>query len=215
MMLSDGLPRSPLIAFAGERLPGIGHNEGPPLDPGRSGRVFAWKKARAQLMPRLPLEVVRRRVRRARELGLTYPDYASILLGSGRDVIGFLFTGPALVERLRRGEAPMAVIGETRLARLREIQGAERRLLGAEAMAAPHPDLFALTAPAPAPEAEAPWREGRAAVLTAIGAAGTSRALPSDGVVMIGASPEERVWADAAALAKFLPAERYFAPLPS
>ncbi|MEM9781224.1 MAG: hypothetical protein AAF899_02005 [Pseudomonadota bacterium] len=206
------LPRSPLTAFEGERLPGIGHNQGPPLDPGRTGRVFAWKKARAELVPRLPLEVVRRRVRRARQLGLAYPDYASILLGTGRDVIGFLFTGPALVERLQRGAPAPASIPAARLDRLSAITGAERRLLAPQELVERIGPLFAAVAPLPHPGAG--WRDGRNAVLTALAAVENKPALPSDAVVMIGATSDERAWADAAALAKFLPAERYFAPLP-
>ena len=38
-----------------------------------------------------------------------------------------------------------------------------------------------------------------------------SLGLPADAVVMIGTEPHHRDWADAARLAKFLPAEQYFA----
>ncbi|MGF1552163.1 MAG: hypothetical protein ACFBWO_06645 [Paracoccaceae bacterium] len=72
----DDAPRSAFARLAGETPPRIGHNGGPPLDPGRSFRAYAWKRARAELVPRLPLEIVRRRVRRARELGLDYPANA-------------------------------------------------------------------------------------------------------------------------------------------
>ena len=95
-------PRSPITALNGERLPGIGHNQGPPIEAAVSWRRFAWKKARAKLVPKLPLEIVRRRVRRAAELGLEYPQYASILLGTGRDIVGFLYTCDALGLRLAR-----------------------------------------------------------------------------------------------------------------
>ena len=67
-------PRSAFTAFKGERLPGIGHNQGPPLDAAVSWRRHVWKKARKDLLPKLPLEVIRRRVRRAAELGLEYPQ---------------------------------------------------------------------------------------------------------------------------------------------
>ena len=49
----------------------IGHNNGPTMDPGRGFRRYAWKRARAELLPKMPIEIVRRRVKRARELGLT------------------------------------------------------------------------------------------------------------------------------------------------
>jgi hypothetical protein len=96
------MPRSHLSALPGERLPGIGHNQGPPLESGRSWRAHCWKAARRELLPRLPLEVVRRRVARARQLGLAYPQYASILLGTGRDIVAFLFTQEGLRLRLER-----------------------------------------------------------------------------------------------------------------
>lgn len=62
----------------------IGHNQGPPLDPERSGRVFAWSRAVAKAWENPPIEVVRRRVARARELGMTYREYTAILLDTGR-----------------------------------------------------------------------------------------------------------------------------------
>ena len=49
---------------------GIGHNGGPTLESGGSWRRVAWKKAREELLPTLPIEVVRLRVSRAKELGL-------------------------------------------------------------------------------------------------------------------------------------------------
>ncbi|MEL7347188.1 MAG: hypothetical protein AAFN17_05485 [Pseudomonadota bacterium] len=192
----DETPRSPITAFAGERLPGIGHNLGPPLDPGRSFRRFAWKKARAELMPRLPLEVVKRRVRRAKELGLAYPDYASILLGSGRDIIGFLFTVPAIAEEA------------VRAAKVRELTACDRLLMGEGAAAARLSQAHALVFRAvSAPPADtASFRAQSAAVAALL----DPLKLPRDGVVMVGATPVERGWAEAGRLAKFLPAERYF-----
>ncbi len=58
--------------------PGIGHNNGPTLEPGRAWRRYAWGRARAELLPRLPIEIVRRRIRRAREIGLDYSTYATV-----------------------------------------------------------------------------------------------------------------------------------------
>lgn len=189
-------PRSPITAFEGEQLPGIGHNQGPPLDPGRSFRRYAWKRARAELMPRLPLEVVRRRVARAKELGLAYPDYASILLGSGRDIVGFLFTVPAIADEAAR------------VAKVRALGRCDRLLMAstapAQRLAEAHGLVFATVAPPPGDQA--PFAEQRDAVLAVL----SPRRLPGDAVVMIGATPVERGWAEAGRLAKFLPAERYF-----
>ena len=103
------LPRSALTALDGERLAGIGHNQGPPIDGALSWRRFAWKKARAVLVPRRPIEVVRRRVRRATQLGLEYPQYASILLGTG-----LLQSGPTT----RKSPAPLPAVSVPTYAKL-------------------------------------------------------------------------------------------------
>ncbi len=41
-------------------------------------------------MPRLPIEVIRLRVRRAAELGLPYKIYAGVRASTGHDLVGFL-----------------------------------------------------------------------------------------------------------------------------
>jgi hypothetical protein len=37
--------------------PGLGHNRGPPLDPGADWRLFCWKKAHAQAWKTPPREI--------------------------------------------------------------------------------------------------------------------------------------------------------------
>ena len=69
------------------RMNRIGHNNGPTMEPGESWRRHAWGRARARLLPVLPIEVVRLRVKRAAEIGLDYRTYASIRAASGHDVI--------------------------------------------------------------------------------------------------------------------------------
>jgi hypothetical protein len=204
------IPRAPLSAFAGERLPGIGHNQGPSLDAGRSWRTHAWRTARRELLPRLPLEVIRRRVARARQLGLAYPQYAAILLGTGRDIVAFLFTSESLGLRLERELSMPRRVAE----RLAALERCDRLLMvqpGAD-LAALGRDLAARRMPfaalAAGPPRHAAWAEGRAAIRAAL----DPGRLPGDAVVMVGTSAEERVWADAARLASFLPADSYFAP---
>lgn len=191
-------------------MPGIGHNQGPPLDGGFSWRRHVWTKARKQLMPRLPLEVVRRRVRRATELGLQYPAYASILLGTGRDIVGFLFTCDALGLRLERG----IDLPETVADKLHALERCDRLLgvpkdaspeLLSQRLAAMHRIDFSGTAVMPVDDCPLP--EGRAALQAAL----KPLKLPPDAVVMIGTRAQERAWADAARLAQFMPADRYFA----
>lgn len=206
------LPRPPHSALRGERLPGIGHNQGPPLEVGRSWRAHCWKKARQDLLPKLPLEIVRRRVARARQLGLAYPQYASILLGTGRDIVAFLFTSDGLGLRLERElRMPQQVAKK-----LIELQGCDRMLfagagidldtLGRALIERTIP--FAALAAAPPPGAAR--SEGRAAIRAVLDPC----SLPGDAVVMVGTAPHERAWADAARLAGFLSAETYFAPAP-
>ena len=202
------LPKSHVSAFGHERIAGIGHNQGPPLDQSIGFRRIAWKKARAELMPRLPLEVVRRRVKRATELGLAYPDYASILLGTGRDIVGFLFTCDALGMRLSRTIALPSPVS-------RKLQSIERvdAMLAAESdrpetlielLAVETPIRFAGATQLPEPQA--PGEAGSAAIRAAL----RPLKLPGDAVVMVGTHAHERKWADAARLARFVPAERYF-----
>lgn len=181
----------------------IGHNNGPSLDAGASWRRHCWRQARAALLPVLPVEVVRLRVRRARQLGLDYKTYAGIRAASGHDVIAFLFSSNALALL-----PPAQALPEDRRAKLVAIAGAGRVGLarapltpqGLAAIAGP-----ALDAAAPAPRPWAAWSEARAALKAA------HRGWPADGVVMVGAGPDEPGWAEAARLAGFLPAERFFA----
>ena len=74
----------------------LGHNNGPTMASGIGFRKHCWTRARADLLPKLPIEVIRRRVKRAGELGLDYKSYASIRAASGHDVVAFLFSSNAL-----------------------------------------------------------------------------------------------------------------------
>ena len=50
-------------------MTGIGHNQGPTMEQGGAWRSYAWGRARKELLPRMPIEIVRRRVRRPEGLG--------------------------------------------------------------------------------------------------------------------------------------------------
>lgn len=178
----------------------IGHNKGPTMEPGGAWRRYAWSRARAELLPRMPIEVVRRRVRRARDLGLDYKSYAGIRAATGRDVIALLFSDNAL-RLLRDGRMPAD--RDAKLATLR----------GAGALALVHPPHrpaiviernSVLQCADTAPSAFAGWSEVRDRVLALKGT------LPADGVVVIGETWAERDWCEAARLAGFLTADRYF-----
>ncbi|MGF1445620.1 MAG: hypothetical protein ACFBRM_05405 [Pikeienuella sp.] len=179
--------------------PGLGHNLGPSLDPGRGWRRYAWARAKRDGLPKAPIEAVRRHVARAAALGLPYPDYAAIRLGTGRDVAALLFTGGAL----------LCASGEARQARLSRLPRAERLLLAGRGGAAHAPAEalgigFAARGPLPEPEtSEGARRRALRAVLDL-------PRLPGDAVVLIAPLPRQRAWAEAARLAGFVPATRYF-----
>lgn len=186
-------------------MAGIGHNQGPTDEPGLSWRRHAWGKARARLLPVLPIEVLRTRVRRAAEIGLEYRTYASIRASTGHDVIGFLFSTNAL-----RLLAPRPALPGAQREALAAIRGAGRMALARAPLTVQQ--VLALTddvidAAHPAPRAFANWSESRAAILTAL----AGPRWQADRVVMVGDTADERDWAQAARLAWYLPADRYFA----
>ena len=179
----------------------IGHNGGPTMEKGRGWRRYAWTRARAELLPKMPIEVVRRRVKRARELGLDHKAYAGIRAATGRDVIALLFSDNAL--RLLAD----ARIPADRAAHLDAVRDAEHLAL---VHAPQDPDTVLTQNPIlarvdRAPGFTASWPEIRARVLDLKGK------LPADGVVVIGETWLERDWCEAARLAGYLPADRYFA----
>ncbi len=181
-------------------MTGIGHNRGPTMEKGRGWRRYAWKKARAELLPKMPIEVVRLRVKRARELGLDYKAYAGIRAATGRDVIALLFSDNALRLLADGRMAP------DRRAALDALRQADRLALVHPPYA---PDVVAeanpgLTRVGVAPGITAGWPDIRARVLALKGK------LPADGVVVIGETWMERDWCEAARLAGYLPADRYF-----
>jgi hypothetical protein len=65
------------------RPPGIGHNGGPPLDPGESFRHYVWKKKAKQAW-QVPREIALRRLARAEALGMSYRAYTLEILERGR-----------------------------------------------------------------------------------------------------------------------------------
>lgn len=185
--------------------PGIGHNHGP----GTGWQLYCWKKARKALVGTVPLEIVRTRMKRAKQLGLAYPEYASILTGTGRDVVGFLFTAEGLRLRLAR---ELEMPGEVR-EKLSRLIRVERLAL---APVAEEPEAFRAELEAvsglgfagagASPGEGADWGRSRAAILGVLG----PLKLPADGVVLIGSRAEEAGWAVSAKMARFLTGEAFF-----
>jgi hypothetical protein len=178
----------------------IGHNRGPSLDGGVSWRKHCWTAARERLLPTLPIEVVRLRVRRAKELGLDYRTYAGVRAATGHDVVAFLFSSNALRVTVLRPTMP-----EDRDAKLALVQ-AGRRALAVRPLT---PGMLAAANPVldqthPAPYALAGFGEVREKMRAALGK------LPPDQVILVGDLNLEREWCTAGRLAGYLSAEHYF-----
>jgi hypothetical protein len=180
----------------------IGHNGGPSVEGGLSWRRHAWGAAREALLPTLPIEVVRMRVRRAAELGLDYKTYASVRADSGHDVVAFLFSSNAL-----RVAAQRLTLPADRAEKLASLQDVSRIALATaplspETLRSANPDH--LDEAASAPFALARFRDIAASIRETLGKR------PGDRVILIGDHALERDWVTAARLAGWLPAERYF-----
>ncbi|MCF1708385.1 hypothetical protein L0V05_06090 [Tabrizicola sp. J26] len=182
-----------------------GHNGGPTMEGGEGWRRHCWRQARENLLPHLPVEVVRLRVRRAAELGLDYRTYASVRAASGHDVVAFLFSSNAL-----RLLPPVPALPEDRQARLASLSGCGRIAL-VQGQLAPEAAMQAgqgvIDRAHPAPYPLAPFPALREAIAAA------HQGFPRDGVVLIGDMSLERDWSVAGRLAGYLPAERYFSSL--
>lgn len=185
-------------------IPAIGHNGGPALTArGRGWATHCWRQARGALLPHLPVEVVRLRVRRAAELGLDYKTYAGVRATTGRDLVAFLFSSNALGLNARR-MVPDPACG----ARLAGLAGCGRIAL-AQAPLTPESVLVAmpvLDVVAVAPGPHAPSAMVRDRVRAALGAR------PAATVLLIGDTAWERDWCAAAGLAGYLAADQYFRP---
>lgn len=178
----------------------IGHNGGPSVSEGESWRRHCWGAARQALLPVLPIEVLRTRVKRAADLGLDYRTYASVRAQTGHDVVGFLFSSNAL--RI----SPAALrMPEARAIRLAVVQ-AERIGLAAGglipvAVAAENPELDRTEL---APALLAGFGAARRQLRAILGA------MPGDRVLLVGDMGLERDWCAAGRLAGYLAAERFF-----
>ena len=182
-------------------MSGIGHNRGPSLEPGRGFRTHAWRQARAALMPKLPVEVVRLHVRRAKALGLDYRTYAGIRATTGRDLIAFLYSANALgMARPGAGPAPAPV--------------ARAAVSAASALLAAPPPLDPREAAIRCEAAGLPLRAAGRVPVMADGPRAAAdllgrlaRGLPRDAVLVVGAAPPEAEWVAAGRFAA-LPARR-------
>ncbi len=184
-------------------MAGIGHNSGQVLEPGQSWRTHAWTKARRDLLPVLPIEVVRLRVKRAAELGLPYKTYAGIRASNGHDLIGFLFSSNAL-RVLRDGQA----LPEDRKARLAGLVNTARHGVAHRPVTPTHlAGLSGIDRAFAAPRFTDSWSAMRREL------DGVSAALrqPADRFVLVGDTDFEREWVAAARVAGYVSADAFFA----
>lgn len=175
---------------------GIGHNRGPAMDEGLSWRTHCWRAARELLLPTLPIEVIRGRVRRAQELGLEYKTYASVRAATGHDVVAFLFSSNALRAR--------PALPDDRVAKLQALVNCGRVALVSAPLT---PDMLqspVIDAAYPAPNWLASFGDAGRMIRAAL-------TVPADCVVLVGDHGLERDWCAAGRLAGFLAADRYFA----
>jgi hypothetical protein len=183
----------------------LGHNNGPTMEAGFAWRKHSWTKARADLLPTLPIEVLRRRVARAKALGLPYKTYASVRASTGRDVVGFLFSNNAL-----RVHRPGDTVPADRITQLGQSEAHLTALAHAPLSPSRLAELLAAggiaVQTAPAPHVAQSWRATAEAVLRPLRAA----KLPRDGVLVIGETALEAEWSEAAKLAGYLTSDRFF-----
>jgi len=169
------------------------------MEPGATWRRHCWTAARERLLPHLPLEVLRGRLKRAAELGLDYSTYAGIRASTGHDVVTVLFSSNALLAT--------PILPADRAGKLSTLQ-ATRIGLATRPLSAPallRGAAGRLDAAHPAPIAFAPWRMAREALRVALDRT------PGDRAILVGAYAPEAEWVAAGGLAGYVPAERYFA----
>ena len=187
-------------------MSGIGHNRGPALPTtGKGWQLHCWRKARADLLPQLPLEVIRLRVRRAKEIGLDYTSYATVRATTGHDIVAFLYSSNAL--HLFRADQALAAERSAKLAAQTGIQ----RQIAAQPPLDPAATLAGLAAQGLRFDGA-----GRAPGLLTFPALreavrGLLGGVPGDRVLLVGDTAVEREWCAAGRLAGYMPAERFFA----
>jgi hypothetical protein len=173
-------------------------------------RRHCWKVAKRQLLRPLPLETVRRRVRRAAELGLAYRRYELLVLGGG-EIEAMLFAGETLVVTAPY-TSPAEGLDARVVARLSALTGCRKLLL-----AGPHGTDPVWTASGPLFDgairvasrgllAAPPVKADRDAVLAGL----RERILPAHSVALVGSGDHGPAWVAGARLAGFVPGSEFF-----
>lgn len=181
----------------------IGHNNGPTMEAGHAFRKYAWTKARSALIPTLPIEILRTRVKRAKALGLPYKTYASVRASTGRDVVGFLFSNNAL--RMFR-EAKISPRAQVLTQVDADFIALVHHPLSPEGLQQVLAEQGVDVTGARAPHFAQGWSDIRMAVQAPLRA----QRLPLDGVLVVGDTAHERDWSQAGRLAGFIASDAYF-----
>ncbi len=64
--------------------PGIGHNNGPPIDAMPDWRLVCWRKAHRRAWKNPPREVLMRQLARAEQLGISHREYVLRWMATGK-----------------------------------------------------------------------------------------------------------------------------------
>lgn len=158
-------------------------------------------------MPSLPIEIIRLRVARAKEIGLDYKTYAGVRATTGHDITAFLFSTNAL--RLLRDHHRMAAADAEKLAsvqRLNKLLAVQPPLESGRVQQHLAEQGVAFDATLSAPSPGATWRDTRRIFAEFL----RDMRQPADQVLLIGDTATERDWVSAARLAGYFPASAYF-----
>ncbi|WP_050525196.1 hypothetical protein [Pseudorhodobacter ferrugineus] len=178
----------------------IGHNNGPTMDAGGAWRTHCWGAARKALLPHLPIEVLRGRLKRAGELGLDYRTYAGIRATTGRDIVAVLFSSNAL--ELRKGQLEFAA---KKIEKLMQTEAWRQGLATQPLQPCDMLRAAPLDGASAAPAAFAPFRVQRLALQQALSG------FASDETILVGAYGAEAEWCATARLAGYVPTQVFFA----
>jgi hypothetical protein len=160
----------------------------------------------------MPIETVRRRVRRAAELGLAYRRYELLVLGGG-EIRAMLVAEDSLV--ITAPYASPAALDQGALRKLAAVAGCRRLLLaGPDGLrevwtrpaTAGSPFETTIRVPSQRLLAAPPVKADRAAL--AVGLRGS--ALPASSVALVGDGAHGAAWVAGARLAGLVPAAEYF-----
>lgn len=188
-------------------MPGIGHNNGPTMENGRAWRRHCWTKARKDLLPQLPLEVIRLRMKRARQLGLPFATYNRVRATTGQDIVAFLFSTNAL-RMIRAVE-----LEEEKAEKLRSIVGCKTLVAAQPPLDAEQVNARLLDAGvSPLRTLAAPiGLQSHGQIARQMRSLLKEEHLPGDRVLVIGETALEKEWCAAGRMAGFVSGEVYFA----